>query len=346
MLGEMARKADDLAGEIHHLHDVLVAGVEPRASHILRIGRTGMAAPACAGKRGNRILGKTEDLAYLADCRFRAVGDDGCRKAGFLPPVFPVDVLDDLLAPLMLEVDIDVGRLVALLGDEALEQKIDLARIDLGDAKTVTDGGIGRRSPPLTENFLAAGKADDVVNRQEIRRVVELADQRSFMGDCREHFLRRATGIAPFQADGGQPFQRFLRGKRLVTQFLKDRIIGILVGQFVEGKADAGKQSHGLVDSFLIAFEQPQHFARRLQMALGIGKQFHADGGKGFVLANAGHNVLQRTALMHVIEYVADGKQRRCHLSRHFCHGREMTLVVCAMATAESKVDMAGERQA
>ena len=129
-----------------------------------------MAAPAGTGKRCDSVFGEAENLAYLADCRFRAVGDDGCRKAGFLPPVFPVDVLDDLLAALVLEVDIDVGRLVALLGDEALEQKIDLARIDLGDAKTVTDGGIGRRSSPLTENFLAAGKADDVVNRQEIRR--------------------------------------------------------------------------------------------------------------------------------------------------------------------------------
>jgi hypothetical protein len=32
--------------------------------------------------------------------------------------------LDDLLAPLVLEVDIDIRRLVALLADEALEQEI------------------------------------------------------------------------------------------------------------------------------------------------------------------------------------------------------------------------------
>ena len=38
-----------------------------------------------------------------------------------------VDVLDHLLAPLMFEIDVDVGRLLAFLRDEALEQKIDSA---------------------------------------------------------------------------------------------------------------------------------------------------------------------------------------------------------------------------
>ena len=34
-----------------------------------------------------------------------------------------VDVLDHFLAPFVLEVDVDVRRLVALAGDEALEQQ-------------------------------------------------------------------------------------------------------------------------------------------------------------------------------------------------------------------------------
>ena len=66
-----------------------------------------------------------------------------------------VDILDDFLAPLMLEIDVDIGRLLALLADEALEQKIDLHRIDGGDAEHIADGGIGRRAAPLAENVLA-----------------------------------------------------------------------------------------------------------------------------------------------------------------------------------------------
>ena len=36
-------------------------------------------------------------------------------KRGAVAAVFVVDVLDDFLAPLVLEVDVDVGRLVAFL---------------------------------------------------------------------------------------------------------------------------------------------------------------------------------------------------------------------------------------
>jgi hypothetical protein len=42
-----------------------------------------------------------------------------------------VDVLDHLLAALVLEVDVDVGGLVAGLGDEALEDH----RADLGETE-------------------------------------------------------------------------------------------------------------------------------------------------------------------------------------------------------------------
>ena len=53
--------------------------------------------------------------------------------------VAAVDVLDHLLAPLVLEIDVDVRRLAALGGDEALEQEIDARGIDLGDAEAVAD---------------------------------------------------------------------------------------------------------------------------------------------------------------------------------------------------------------
>jgi hypothetical protein len=77
----------------------------------------------------------------------------------------------------MLEIDIDVGRLVALLGDEALEQEIDLAGIDLGDLEAIADRRIGSRAAALAENVLRAGETDDVIDGEEIGRVVELPDQ-------------------------------------------------------------------------------------------------------------------------------------------------------------------------
>ena len=92
-------------------------------------------------------------------------------KVRMMAAIFVVDVLDHLLAALVLEVDVDVRWLLALLGDETLEQKIDLLGIDLGDLEAVTNDRIGRRATPLAQDALGARKANDVVDGQKIGRV-------------------------------------------------------------------------------------------------------------------------------------------------------------------------------
>ncbi len=118
---------------------------------------------------------KPEGLADLADGRAAAIADHGGGDAGALTAVFAVDVLDDLLAPLVFEIDVDVGRLAPLGRDEALEQEVGAVGIDLGDAEAEADRGIGRRAAALAENFLRAREAHDVVDGEEIRRVLRVA---------------------------------------------------------------------------------------------------------------------------------------------------------------------------
>src|SRR3546814_17565721 len=77
-----------------------------------------------------------------------------------------VDPLDHFLAPFMLEIDIDVGRLIPAFGNKAFEQQFMLDRIDRGDAEDIANHRIGRRPPPLAEYLLAAGDL-----RSEERRV-------------------------------------------------------------------------------------------------------------------------------------------------------------------------------
>ena len=60
-------------------------------------------------------------------------GDDG----GAVAAIAAIDILHHLLAAGVLEIDVDVGRLQPFLGNETLEQKIDLGRIDGGDAEHV-----------------------------------------------------------------------------------------------------------------------------------------------------------------------------------------------------------------
>jgi hypothetical protein len=71
---------------------------------------------------------------------------------GAVAAVFLVDVLDHFLAPLMLEVDVDVGRLLALFGDEALEQQIAGRRVDGSDAEAITDRAVRRAATPLAQD--------------------------------------------------------------------------------------------------------------------------------------------------------------------------------------------------
>jgi len=88
---------------------------------------------------------RTADVTHRA---LRPIGDQRRRQRGAVAAVFRVDVLDDLLAPLVLEIDVDVGRLVALLRDEALEQHVHARRIDLGDAERIAHRRVGRRAAP------------------------------------------------------------------------------------------------------------------------------------------------------------------------------------------------------
>ena len=85
----------------------------------------------------------------------------------------------------MLEIDVDVGRLAPLRRDEALEQQIGAVGIDLGDAEAEADRGIGRRAAALAEDVLRARVTHDVVDGEEIGRVLQLRDQRELVLDAR-----------------------------------------------------------------------------------------------------------------------------------------------------------------
>src|SRR4029078_9641980 len=121
VLREMARKADQLRGELHPEPDDRRAGIEA----VLAQPRGGDAAagePVLALRdRLDPLQVDAEGAAGVAQRRARAVADDAGGERGALPSVLAVDVLDDLLAALMLEIDVDVGRLVALDADEAAE---------------------------------------------------------------------------------------------------------------------------------------------------------------------------------------------------------------------------------
>jgi hypothetical protein len=82
--------------------------------------------------------------------------------------VSAVDMLDDLFAPVMLEIDIDIRRLVAVHRHEPIKEQRALLRINFGYLEAVADDRIGGRAPPWHRIQLISGMHDDPTDRQEV----------------------------------------------------------------------------------------------------------------------------------------------------------------------------------
>src|SRR5437773_11599144 len=111
----MARKAVQLARKPDGERKARIGGVEP---HFLETYILHAATPAeeIAGQQPHHVFGESECFADIANGTLAAIGDDGGGDSGAMTAVLLVNVLNHLLTPLMLEIDIDVRRFVALGG--------------------------------------------------------------------------------------------------------------------------------------------------------------------------------------------------------------------------------------
>ena len=339
MLGEMAGKADQFAGERERLGKARIGRIESGAARMLVRDRLRRPAPQRAGERADRVLRQAENLADLADGAAPAIADHGRGKPRALASVTGIDVLDHLLAPLVLEIDVDVGRLAPFGRDEALEQKIRALGIDLGDAEAVADGGVRGGAAALAENALRAGKPHDVMHGEEIGRVVQFADERVFVVEGMADFRRHAVRIAPARALLGEGDERFLRGGETRADFVR-----ILVGEFVEREAAACEEAQRLGDRLRRGAEQARHLVRRFQVALGIRFETAAGRVESEMRADAGDDVLQRAPLGRVVEHVAYRDERHIRRSRERGEAREPAGVVAAIEHARAEPHRARRR--
>ena len=123
MLREMARRADQVARKLQGQAKTRIVEIEVQVLEIVVADTLRAPAPHESGQSARHILRHSQRLADFAHRTAGAVADHDRGERGPCAAIGVVDPLDDLLAPLVLEVDIDIGRLVALLGDEALEEK-------------------------------------------------------------------------------------------------------------------------------------------------------------------------------------------------------------------------------
>ena len=212
--------------------------------------------------------------------------------------------MNDLFAPFVLEIDVDIGRLVAGVGNEAFEKKVRSCGIDLCNAENVADRGIGGRSASLMEDALLSRKSNDIFDRQKKRRVVEPPDQLKFVRDLFDDIRRRAIRIVfrlitPCDAFPGQTFEPLLRVFSVRRNF-----IGIFVGQLFEIEAAAICEFERVCQRFGIVREKTGHFRGGFEMTFGIAGETKTGFIDGASVADAGEHILQAAARWLVIENV------------------------------------------
>jgi hypothetical protein len=125
----MAGEVEDLLGELERHGEAGVAGVEslgrgqPHQAHLVP------RAPAALGQPGGHVLAQAHGLADLADGAAGTVTDDSGADGGPLAAITVIEVLDHLLAPLMLAVDVDVRRLTPAVRHASLSRRPSPPRI-------------------------------------------------------------------------------------------------------------------------------------------------------------------------------------------------------------------------
>src|SRR6185312_13494892 len=264
---------------------------------------------------------EAEDLAEVAQCALRPVHDHGRGDRRPLPTVFIVDILDHLLPPLVLEVDIDIGRFIALTGYEALEEERCAAqRVDGGNSQAVTDAGVRGRPPTLTQNPFAARKSDDVVDGQEVRLVAQIRDELELVLDRGALTRRHALRPAPVRARLRQLAQMT---RRSLT--FRHELMRILIPQLFQREGTTSGDGYRFLEELArIELREPLALA---QIPLAVGIEPPAGLRNGHVVPNCGDRILEPPTGADVHMNIAAGHQRQRQLPADQLQRLEMSAI-------------------
>jgi hypothetical protein len=311
VLSEMSRKADQRADQSHQPAADQRGGVD---AHGLAVAFETFVQPVAFQVFGQAIdsIGRqAECLADVAGGHARAIGDDFGGHAGPIAAIFFVQILQHLLAALVLKIDVDVGRLVPLATDKTLEQGLQSIGIDRRDFQAIADDRIGRRTASLTKNAALSSETNQVEHREKISLVAQLPDQLQLVLDQPHDPLGNTGRIAPLRSAPSQPREisqrRFARRRQL---------LGIFVTQLVERKGRTPGNAGGVGQCGGLPRKPRSQGLERLQMTLGIRKQPATRLVYGFSRLNGQQDVGQRRAIGRVIVDVAGGHQRQMRLVR------------------------------
>ena len=258
-----------------------------------------------AGEALHLLEREAEDLSHLTERALGAIADDLADHGRAMAPVRLVDLLDHLFAALVLEVDVDVGGLAALRGEEALEEHVGARGIDRGDAEAVADRAVRGTTAALAEDVATPRHVDDGAHGQEVRCDLELRDERELLVELRPHLrgnvVIRAGRVAVAGAELGEPPERLVGGLPRpavgVAEVAIDEV-GDLVGEAIRELLDREPAmiGDGSCPRHPVGMEreEAQDLLFALQMGLGVRQQLAAGLVEGLALADAVEDVEDR----------------------------------------------------
>ena len=256
--------------------------------------------------------GEPHDPDHVADHRAgleRAEGDD---LADVVLAVLPGHVVDDLVAPLLAEVDVEVGHRHALGVEEPLEEEVPADGVEVGDAQRPGHDGAGSRAAPRTHRHLPPlGPVDEVLDDEEVAGEVHGPDD--------PHL-----GLEPLPVEVpvvGVLALDLLESplETLLRQLAQPVVLGDAVGQLEAGQVAAAQleldvahlgDAHRVGDGLLVLGQGGQHVVRRgHEEPVGLVVQA-ARVGEGLVGRDAHEDLVRlRVAAVHVV-CIGGGHQR------------------------------------
>ncbi len=338
VLREVARKPEQGPCEGQYPCEHRTVGIQAGFTHAGLVDAR--AVPPLHRAREGCDLQRVEShrLRHVAQRAARPVADDRCSQRSPLAAVLGVDVLDDFFTPLVLEVDVDVRRFVALPGNEALEQQRHAPGIDFGDAETEAHRRVGRRAATLAENVPRAREPHDVVHGEEVRLVLELGDQRELVLDRLSrrgrHAFRPAVTCALLR-EAPQPC-----GRRVT---FRHDLARIFVTQFLERERAARGDLHRSGEQ--LGRMQLRDALERAQVTLTVLKQREPRPLDGGADAGCGEHVLQRAAAARVHVRVPGRDERQFKFATEVLQLLEPPAIAARRQQFDRDPELAGEER-
>ena len=210
------------------MHERAVAEVAadavPVVDHLM-----GVAARHLGGERIDRVRRPAERLRRLPQGRAQAVGHDRRRHGRLLDPEPFFHPLDDLVAALRVEVDVNVGRSLAAPVQEAFEQEVVFDRVDACDAEQVGDDRVSCRAAPGAPDAAPPGFLDDLADDEEEVFELQVVNGGELVSDLGARLGAAAGGVLVAKAFPAE-----------VAELLRRGAVGVVAG--VGGAEGVGKK--------------------------------------------------------------------------------------------------------